>query len=53
MIVGVIGPLYSSIKIKNCLINIEPKLEIKLYIRERVKDTLEVIQDIVKMNVMS
>lgn len=45
MIVGVVGPLYSSIKIKNCLINVEPKLEIKLYIREKVKDTLEVIED--------
>lgn len=45
MIVGIVGPLYSSMKIKECLHEIDPKIEIKLYIREKVEDTLEVIQD--------
>lgn len=45
MIIGIIGPLFSSTKIKDCLKNIDPQMEIKLYNREKVKDTLEVISD--------
>lgn len=45
MIIGIIGPLFSSTKIKDCLKGIDPQMEIKLYNREKVKDTLEVISD--------
>ena len=45
MIIGIIGPLFSSTKIKDCLKEIDPHMEIKIYIREKVEDTLEVIAD--------
>lgn len=45
MIIGIIGSLFSSTKIKDCLKDIDPQMEIKLYNREKVKDTLEVISD--------
>lgn len=45
MIIGIIGPLFSSTKIKDCLKDIDPHMEIKIYIREKVEDTLEVIAD--------
>ena len=45
MIIGIIGPLFSSTKIKDCLKEIDPQMEIKIYIREKVEDTLEVIAD--------
>lgn len=37
MIIGIIGPLFSSTKIKDCLKEIDPKMEIKIYIREKVE----------------
>ena len=35
MIIGIIGPLFSSTKIKDCLKEIDPHMEIKIYIREK------------------
>ena len=45
MVIGIIGPLFSSTKIKDCLKEIDPRMEIKIYNREKVDDTLEVIND--------
>ena len=45
MIIGIVGPLFSSSKIKDCLENLEDDKEIKIYNREKVEDTLEVIND--------
>lgn len=43
MIIGIVGPLFSCEKIKDCLKEIHPESEIKIYNREKVEDTLEVI----------
>lgn len=45
MILGIIGPLYSAKKINEVLKKIDPSLDIKLYIREKVVDTAEVIEE--------
>ncbi|MDK2562386.1 transcriptional regulator [Romboutsia sedimentorum] len=45
MIIGVVGPIDSSKKIKEDLKKVNPDLEIKQYIREKVIDAIEVIED--------
>ena len=44
MIVGIIGPSDSGYKVEKYLKEIDKKLDIKLYIRENVSDTSEVIE---------
>ena len=45
MIIGIVGPIFSTTKVKQCLQEIDPEIEMKLYNREKVEDTLEVIVD--------
>ncbi|MEG1312051.1 MAG: transcriptional regulator [Romboutsia sp.] len=45
MVIGIVGPLFSTTKVKRCLKEIDSEIEIKLYNREKVEDTLEVILD--------
>ncbi|RRG85529.1 transcriptional regulator, partial [Clostridioides difficile] len=43
MIVGIIGPSDSGFKIKDDLKQIDSDLKTKIYVREKVVDTIEVI----------